>query len=91
GLTQVRAQHPDLVLIDLNLPDMSGGEVLQAIRQMPEARHLTCIAMSADVSGDPLARAREQGFADFWPKPLDVDSLLQHLDGALATLDRSLA
>lgn len=91
GLEQVQAGHPDLVLIDLNLPDMRGEEVLRAIRQMPQGRHLSCIAMSADVSGDPPARAREQGFVDFWPKPLDVDGLLQHLDGALAALDNTVA
>ncbi|TAK94694.1 MAG: response regulator, partial [Aquabacterium sp.] len=81
-----RLQHiwPDLVLVDINLPDMSGVEVLQHIRAMPQGQSLQCIAMSADVSGEPHARAQAQGFADFWPKPLNVDGVLSRLDAVLA-------
>jgi len=86
GLDRLQHSWPDLVLIDINLPDMSGGEVLALIRQMPQGQGLICIAMSADVSKDPLTRAREQGFADFWPKPLDVGGVLLRLDAVLAAV-----
>lgn len=81
-----RLQHirPDLVLVDINLPDMSGVDVLRHIRTLPHGQNLLCIAMSADVSGEPHARAQAQGFADFWPKPLNVDGVLLRLDAALA-------
>lgn len=91
GLEQLKACRPDLMLIDINLPDMSGVDVLHTLRQMPEGQGLRCIAMSADVSGDPLSRAREQGFADFWPKPLDVDQMLLRLDAALSAMAIKLA
>ncbi len=86
GLACVTTLRPALILIDINLPDMTGIEVLHRLRQMPEGRDALCIAMSADVSADPLKRARDEGFADFWPKPLDVASLLVRLDQALASL-----
>lgn len=86
GLACVRAHQPDLILIDINLPDMSGVELLHQLRDMPEGREALCIAMSADVSADPLQRARDEGFADFWPKPLDVASMLTRLDQAIASL-----
>jgi PAS domain S-box-containing protein len=86
ALERLKLHWPDLVLIDINLPDMSGVEVLQRIRALPQGAGLTCVAMSADVSGEPLSRAKEQGFADFWAKPLDVDAVLLRLDALLATL-----
>lgn len=85
GIERVRNFLPDLVLIDINLPDMSGVEVLQRIRSMEGGGQRVCVAMSADVSGDPLARALSQGFDAFWPKPLDVDSVLAKLDKVLAS------
>ncbi|OGA80300.1 MAG: hypothetical protein A2711_11825 [Burkholderiales bacterium RIFCSPHIGHO2_01_FULL_63_240] len=84
GIERTRNFRPDLVLIDINLPDMSGVEVLQRLRAMDGGAGLTCIAISADVSGDPRARALSQGFDDFWSKPLDVDSVLLKLDKVLA-------
>ncbi len=84
GIERVRHFEPDLVLIDINLPDMSGVEVLQRIRAMEGGGDRVCVAMSADVSGDPCARALSQGFDAFWPKPLDVDSVLSKLDKVLA-------
>jgi CheY-like chemotaxis protein len=86
GLACVRAHQPDLVLIDINLPDMSGVDVFHQLRQMPQGRDALCIAMSADVSANPVQRARDEGFADFWPKPLDVASMLARLDEAIASL-----
>lgn len=83
GIERMRNFLPDLVFIDINLPDMSGVEVLQRIRSMQGGQAMTCIAISADVSGDPRARALAHGFDDFWSKPLDVDSVLSRLDKVL--------
>ncbi|MFT3856290.1 MAG: MASE3 domain-containing protein [Aquabacterium sp.] len=88
ALEQAKARAPDLMLIDLNLPGMQGTELLRQIRQLPACADVTCIAMSADVFGDPLGRARKAGFTDFWPKPLDVAGVLERLDAAIGLLDR---
>lgn len=84
GLERMRYFLPDLVLIDINLPDMSGAQVLHRLRAMEGGAGLTCIAISADVSGDPRSRALSQGFDDFWSKPLSVDVVLSKLDKVLA-------
>ena len=85
-LRMAHEEQPDLILLDLMLPDMSGVEVLHQLREMPQGRDALCIAMSADVSANPVQRARDEGFADFWPKPLDVASMLARLDEAIASL-----
>jgi PAS domain S-box-containing protein len=80
GLAQARQAQPDLVLIDMNLPDMDGAAVLAALRQWPGLAAVPCIATSADVWGDAAERAHRSGFADFWPKPMDVPTFLRRLD-----------
>ncbi|WP_198320707.1 hybrid sensor histidine kinase/response regulator [Azohydromonas aeria] len=83
GLALARQLRPDLVLIDMNLPDMSGVEVLHRLRADAATRALRCIALSADAMPDNVARARAAGFADFWTKPIDVPEFLQRLDALL--------
>jgi PAS domain S-box-containing protein len=83
GLAQARRVRPDLVLIDMNLPDMDGSAVLAALRQVPGLQAVPCISTSADVWGDAAERARQSGFADFWPKPMDVPTFLRRLDAMI--------
>ena len=66
---------PDLVLLDLNLPGITGYQVLHRLRSVAGARHLPCVAVSADAMPEELARARREGFDDYWTKPLDLMSL----------------
>lgn len=74
-LLETLAPPPDLVLIDLHLPDMSGIELLQRLRADARWRTLRCIAVSADNPADLVAAARAAGFAEFWLKPLDLRRL----------------
>lgn len=83
GITQAQDLQPGLVLIDLNLPDMSGFEVLRRLRQNAATRHLRCIALSADAMPDSIERARVAGFDDFWTKPIEVQAFLRGLDAQL--------
>ncbi len=79
GLARAAALHPDLVLIDMNLPDLSGAEVVRRLRDEPATRALRCIALSADVMAPQIAAAREAGFDDYWTKPIDVREVLEGL------------
>ncbi|WP_051243555.1 PAS domain-containing hybrid sensor histidine kinase/response regulator [Azohydromonas australica] len=83
GLALARQLQPDLVLTDLNLPDMTGYEVLRQLQADAATRHLRCIAVSADAMPENVRRARTAGFMDFWTKPLDVSEFLRRLDGLL--------
>ena len=79
GGIEAAVQHqPDLVLVDMQLPDMDGEELLRRLRaqRLPS----TLIALSANVMPDAVAQARAAGFDDYWTKPIDVARLLAGLD-----------
>ena len=83
GLRQVRELAPDLVLVDMNLPDTNGLALVAALRADPATRGLRCIALSADAMEPQIAAARTAGFDDYWTKPIDVGRVLAQLDGLL--------
>jgi signal transduction histidine kinase/CheY-like chemotaxis protein len=66
------AQHlPGLVLVDMQLPDIDGLEVLERLRAHPATAALTIIALSANAIPDDIQRALQAGFDEYWTKPLD--------------------
>ena len=72
GEARARELRPDLVLVDMHLPDIDGLEVLRRLRDDPDTAALPCIALSANAMPEDMARARQAGFADYWTKPIDV-------------------
>jgi PAS domain S-box-containing protein len=96
GVTLLRAMHggkgvqlaidhrPDLVLLDLHLPDMSGEEALVRLRATPATRDIPVLAVSAETDTDVIARLRVLGIQGFVHKPLDVERFLAVIDAALA-------
>jgi len=84
GLAALEAARPDLVLLDINLPGMSGHEVLDRLRADPRFADLPCVAVSADAMPDEIERARQRGFDDYWTKPLDIKHLPERLAAAAA-------
>jgi CheY-like chemotaxis protein len=83
GIAAAQARPPDLALIDMNLPDMTGLEVVRALREHPRTAALRCIALSADALRDQMEVARAAGFDDYWTKPIDVRRMLAALAKAL--------
>lgn len=78
-------EHPaDLVLLDLNLPDMSGLEVFQEILADPATRSIPVVVCSADASISQIRRMREAGVREYLTKPLNLGRLLQVMDESLA-------
>ncbi len=96
GVTLLRAMHggkgvqlaidhrPDLVLLDLHLPDMTGEEALVRLRATPATRDIPVLAVSAGTDTDVIARLRVLGIQGFVHKPLDVEHFLAVIDAALA-------
>lgn len=76
GVDLARRVQPQLALIDMNLPDMSGLEVLRRLRDDPATARLLCVALSADAMGEQISAARAAGFDDYWTKPIDLTRLL---------------
>lgn len=84
GLAMARQAPPDVVLLDLNLPDMNGREVLAALRADVRTAGCRVIALSAGALPEDIRSAREQGFDDYWTKPIDFERFLAGLDDLAA-------
>jgi len=87
GLRIAHQQSPDVILLDLNLPDMSGVEVFKLLRSDPRTRHIPCVAVSADAMPAQIRKALAEGFSDYWVKPLELTSVISKLKGFLSTSD----
>jgi len=78
-LKMARDEHPDLILLDLMLPDMSGTEVLERLRADPVTRHIPVIMFSAGRDEAARLAALKAGADDFLAKPIDDQTLLARL------------
>ncbi len=83
GLALARALIPQLVLLDMNLPDMSGHQVLEALRSDPATAAIRIVALSADALDEHKHAARAVGFDDYWTKPIDFTVVEQGLQAWL--------
>lgn len=83
GLRSVRELQPALVLVDMQLPDIDGLEVLRRLRADPATAAVRCVALSANAMHEDVQRARAAGFDDYWTKPIDLASFLGALDRLL--------
>ncbi len=80
GVDLARAHHPDLVLLDLHLPDQFGGEVLLALKRRDDTKGIPVVILSADASPGLASRLVLAGADRFITKPLDVEAVLALLD-----------
>jgi len=84
ALELVRQRRPDLVLLDLVLPGLSGWDLLRAIRREPDARHLPVVAMSArQKTAVDTATILYEGADDFIIKPFEPEVLLARIEAHL--------
>jgi two-component system, cell cycle response regulator DivK len=79
SLIQAKLHHPDLVLMDLSLPDMDGWEAVGHLRKMPEFRSIPIIAVTAHVSPREAERAMAAGCTSHIGKPFDTRVLLREV------------
>ena len=84
GLERLDGHAFDLVLIDMNLPDMSGLQLIRHLRAKPATRALHCIALSADAMQSQIDAAMAAGYNAYWTKPINVPQVLEGLARALA-------
>lgn len=83
GLELARDHVPDLILLDLNLPDMHGSEALRRIREDSLISRTPVIILGADAAGDQEAQLLDAGAQACLPTPLDAAKLLRTVDEVL--------
>ncbi len=76
ALRTIPAQHPNLVILDVDLPDIDGFTVYDQLHRCPDTATIPCLMMSATQHNDAL---RQRGITDFLAKPFDLDDLLAHV------------
>lgn len=84
GMTLARDGRPDLILLDIGLPGMSGFELLAWLRREPALAGTPVIAISANAMAADVRGGLAAGFDDYLTKPIDVHELLSRVQAALA-------
>jgi PAS domain S-box-containing protein len=84
GMAMARSLMPDVVVMDINLPDIGGLEILQLLRSNPATRHIPVLALSANAMPSDIDKGLAAGFYRYMTKPLIVKEFLQALDEGLA-------
>ncbi len=84
GIDLALSHRPDLILLDLHLPDLSGRDVLTAIKRHPEVREVDVVILTADAHAGLSRQLKLAGAAGYLTKPFDIDDVLAHLDEAVA-------
>ncbi|MGV8866791.1 MAG: ATP-binding protein [Janthinobacterium svalbardensis] len=84
GITLARQHQPDLILMDINLPGISGTEVLGLLRVDPLTAHIPVIALSANALPRDVRKGLDAGFLRYLTKPINVPEFMEALDTALS-------
>jgi hypothetical protein len=80
GLAQARALNPDLILLDMQLPDIDGMQVFAALKADPATASIPCVALSANAMPADIEKALQAGMADYWTKPLDFRAFMVSIE-----------
>ncbi len=83
GFDLARERHPDLILLDLNLPDIPGDTILQWLQDDPELQPIPVVVISADAAPHQVDRLLAMGARAYLTKPLDVQRLVTILNETL--------
>ena len=84
GLEYARASLPAVILMDINLPGISGTEAMKILRADPATAHIPIIALSANAVPRDIQQALDDGFFNYITKPIVVGQFMDALDTALA-------
>ncbi|MDP3823620.1 MAG: CHASE domain-containing protein [Burkholderiales bacterium] len=87
GLAAIRARRPDLILLDMHLPDISGMELLRELKADARTAPIPVVVVSADALAQQIDAAYQAGCAHYLTKPVSVNELLAVVDDLLERID----
>lgn len=90
GVALARAHHPDVILMDINLPGISGIEAMNILRKDQTTKHIPIIALSANAMFRDIENGLEAGFFRYLTKPIKINEFMSALDGALEFVEKGL-
>ncbi len=88
GMELIEAHHPDLILLDINLPGIDGWTVFKHIQAMDESRNTPVIAISANAMARDIKKALAMGFSNYLTKPLDVEEFNRVIEETLQKISK---
>jgi CheY-like chemotaxis protein len=83
GIELAVRHQPDLILLDVHLPDINGGEVLDRLQSDPRTQHIPVVLLSADATPTQISDLKSRGAVDYVTKPIDVPTLLDAVRRAI--------
>jgi PAS domain S-box-containing protein len=90
GIEVARTTQPTVILMDINLPGISGIEALKILREDPATAHIPVVALSANAMPRDIAMGLEAGFFRYLTKPIKVKELMDTLNAALEFAERTV-
>jgi PAS domain S-box-containing protein len=90
GIELARASRPEVILMDINLPGISGTEALKILREDPATAHIPIVALSANAMPRDIKKGLEAGFFRYLTKPIKVNEFMDTLDVALECARKAL-
>ena len=76
AIDQARAHHPDLILLDMSLPEIDGWTVARTLRQLPDFRSTLIVALTAHAMQGDREKTLDAGCDEFMTKPIDMPNFL---------------
>ena len=83
GIQLARSNQPEVILMDINLPGISGIEALRILREDPSTVHIPIVALSANAMPRDIEKGLQAGFFRYLTKPIKINEFMQTLDVAL--------
>jgi len=83
GINLAREQQPEVILMDINLPGISGIEALRILRGDPATAHIPVVALSANAMPRDVEKGLQAGFFRYLTKPIKVNEFMETLEIAL--------
>jgi len=88
GIVMTREQKPDLILMDMSLPEMDGWEATRRLKSDPATRAIPIVALTAHAMASDRQKAMDAGCDDYHTKPVDFENLVRSLESFLAAAAR---